>query len=101
YYTIPPLFSFPTRRSSDLPDPDGQSDPGQRDVSPVFVHKRSSICGYGHEPHGVVCHGGHGSADLRGKSLAEVRERPHVHSCVHRDRKSTRLNSSHGSISYA
>src|SRR5207245_10749630 len=81
----PDPHSFPTRRSSDLSVQrvgDGRLDD----------HRAN--------------HPGPRSADVIGVDLAEVCERPRGEEGVReggagKDRKSTRLNSSHGSISYA
>src|SRR5690606_41345893 len=67
------LHSFPTRRSSDL-----------------HLHRRDPVEVRDGLPHVV--------RDLRPRRAARRRQ-GHVH--LHRDRKSTRLNSSHVKISYA
>src|SRR5699024_12316819 len=81
----PELHSFPTRRSSDLTGSfdllPGHPGPGQQDGA------RSAPFGDPHDP----VHVRKPPPALRRKTIAEV--------CA--DRKSTRLNSSHVSISYA
>src|SRR5207247_8803486 len=79
------LPSFPTRRSSDLPD---------RDLALVRKHRGGSVHGAGGTP---LAHRRHGAHSCRHPDC-----RVHVRGdrrC--RDRKSTRLNSSHEWISYA
>src|SRR5207244_11469906 len=80
------LLSFPTRRSSDL---------AQREVEPLLE---------------VGAHGGGGSAAAIGRVAERADEQRDVillgianleHDFDERDRKSTRLNSSHQIISYA
>src|SRR5207245_6674569 len=79
-----PLHSFPTRRSSDLllrhaPD---DVDPEPAVLEPLLRHPLRNA--RDHE----------GRTDAHGSALSVVGVRV-------QDRKSTRLNSSHGSISYA
>src|SRR5207245_5409605 len=78
------LHSFPTRRSSDLPTGDG---------GPGIEH--------GGSDRGMVRL--HGLLELRRVSMHLVRGQENFGRAAphHQDRKSTRLNSSHGSISYA
>src|SRR5699024_11962439 len=88
-HTRPPP-SFPTRRSSDLGS-QGRRRPPRRRRGP---HPRGSVEGRRHR------RGAPGRKDRhrRSRHRGFVRDR-RVH--AHRDRKSTRLNSSHVSISYA
>src|SRR5207247_10213402 len=69
----PDLHSFPTRRSSDLDEPEQRA--GIRVPDHIGEHR--------HARHGVE------------------RLRDRAHSAARKDRKSTRLNSSHEWISYA
>src|SRR5207249_8351802 len=82
------LHSFPTRRSSDLSRSSEGADQGtDRAV------RGSDLQGKGTRSRMVG-----GSVIVGGSSWAHARSRPRLRS---RDRKSTRLNSSHVSISYA
>src|SRR5207253_5117896 len=87
----PPTHSFPTRRSSDL-----LQDAVQRRHRPEPEHQPPPPGGAAAEqveadPHDAV----HAQVDHR-----RAHQRRHVTGCL-RDRKSTRLNSSHVAISYA
>src|SRR5687768_17904067 len=87
HHSPPDLPSFPTRRSSDLP---------HLPLLPLRQHEleRRAIALQGHDP-------------IPERPRAPVHEvdppspRRREPSFVQRDRKSTRLNSSHGYISYA
>src|SRR5207245_8195441 len=93
----PALHSFPTRRSSDLQTKDDtivyalQSDMQNWDP-PNSVHRASIILGY------------HVFDHLAARDLKTSKVGPSLATAwrnLDEDRKSTRLNSSHGSISYA
>src|SRR5207302_3977226 len=84
------LHSFPTRRSSDLPD--------QSDVS---RHEPVRLLAWGHGIPPVPDHGGRSEVGFARRErvvpdLGRAAEIGH-----HTDRKSTRLNSSHVKTSYA
>src|SRR5699024_12426749 len=80
------LHSFPTRRSSDL-------FPARRTLSRCLRR-------YRHRHRGAVYR--ESRCGVRDESPDQTFDIQHARNrCVHRDRKSTRLNSSHVSISYA
>src|SRR5207245_9851432 len=85
----PHLHSFPTRRSSDLTTLDAtapQGTVGAGGVGPIWTAVLVSST----------------AAGFTGLGLGiKAVSRPKPQNCVVVDRKSTRLNSSHGSISYA
>src|SRR5699024_12531737 len=85
FMTLLTPHSFPTRRSSDLSEVLG----GKRDVAQeVRIPGPDQI---------IICCGQGRERRLR----VPVPRRSNVHGVGDRDRKSTRLNSSHVSISYA
>src|SRR5439155_21678202 len=91
HYHLRDLHSFPTRRSSDL-----------------ILGKRADLCRFGHCCSHKLRDPRH--RDVRRRQLAELvlgrrqvlfRVERHQSTSSARDRKSTRLNSSHVAISYA
>src|SRR5207245_9997674 len=82
------LHAFPTRRSSDLPDPVSGQDEVPRASAGEVQHRASGGIGDCRSP--------------RVGQLEELIANPSAGTMLDfTDRKSTRLNSSHGSISYA
>src|SRR5207249_9883870 len=99
YRHHPALPSFPTRRSSDLGSNMDLNElqAGSTLYLPVFLKGGLIWTGDSH------CRQGNGEVNLTALECAykEIEIQPIVHKQVKTDRKSTRLNSSHVSISYA
>src|SRR5699024_11438162 len=89
---LPDLHAFPTRRSSDLSNHCGDSK-NRRDQHCVACHHETGIVS-GRRNKNILC-GRQGSKHCRSQDTVLVQLK------YERDRKSTRLNSSHVSISYA
>src|SRR5690606_39976867 len=87
----PAVLSFPTRRSSDL------IHPGVESFIAAHDHRKPVVTKFviGDTPK-IACFGG-GTT----KGDRRVFHATHIRSNINRDRKSTRLNSSHVKISYA